>query len=163
MGELDAIDMQILTLLQRDAAVPVALIAERVGLSQSPCWRRIQRLEERGYIRSRVALLDRRKLGFNLEAFVLVRFERDSHEALAQFEEAVRALPEVTECVMLAGEVDFLLRVVATDAQAGERVLRERLAVIPGLTVTRTSIAVATLKSTHALPLEVLPSRSRGT
>jgi Lrp/AsnC family transcriptional regulator len=162
MTELDAIDMQILALLQRDAAVPVASIAEQVGLSQSPCWRRIQRLEERGFIRARVALLDRRKLGFNLEGFVRVRLERASDESLAQFEATVRALPEVTECVMLVGENDFLLRVIATDADAYERLLRERVGAIPGVTVHESSVAISALKSTHALPLEVLPPRSRG-
>jgi Lrp/AsnC family transcriptional regulator len=162
MGELDAIDMQILALLQSDASVPVAVIAERVGLSQSPCWRRIQRLEDRGIIRAHVALLDRRKLGFNVEAVVQLRFERESENSVAQFEEAIRGLPEITECVMLAGESDFLLRVIATEADACERFLRERVAVLPGVRALTSTFAISTLKSTHALPLEVLPARSRG-
>jgi Lrp/AsnC family transcriptional regulator len=162
MGELDAIDMQILALLQRDAAVPVAVIAERVGLSQSPCWRRIQRLEDRGFIRARVALLDRRKLGFNAEAVVQLTFERDSESSLSQFEEAIRALPEVTECIMLPGETSFLLRVVATDADTCERFLRERVVPIPGVRALTATPVISTLKSTHVLPLEVLTARPRG-
>lgn len=153
--------MQILALLQHDASVPVAVIAERVGLSQSPCWRRIQRLEDRGFIRARVALLDRRKLGFNVEAVVQVRFERESENSLAEFEEAIRALPEVIECVMLAGDTEFLLRVIATDADAFERFLRERLTPVRGVRAVRSTPAISTLKSTHALPLEVLPARSK--
>ncbi|MGQ0836835.1 MAG: Lrp/AsnC family transcriptional regulator [Gammaproteobacteria bacterium] len=159
MVELDAIDMQILALLQRDASVPVALIAERVGLSQSPCWRRIQRLEERGYIRARVALLDRRKLGFNVEAIVRVHFERESDSAPSQFGEIVRGLPEITECIMLMGERDFVLRVIATDTDAYERFLRERLASVPGVRILDSSTAISALKSNHALPLELLPTR----
>jgi Lrp/AsnC family transcriptional regulator len=162
MAELDAIDMQILALLQSDASVSVALIAERVGLSQSPCWRRIQRLEERGYIRKRVALLDRRKLGFNLEAILQLHFEREAGDSLEQLEAALTALPEVTECIMFMNEVDFLVRVVATDADAYELFLRERLAPIPGVRIVSANIALSTLKSTHALPLEVLPRRGRG-
>ncbi|HKZ72492.1 MAG TPA: Lrp/AsnC family transcriptional regulator [Steroidobacteraceae bacterium] len=152
---LDAIDMQILAQLQRDASVPVAEIAEAVGLSQSPCWRRIQRLEEQGYIRARVALLDRRKLGFSVEAIVQLRVPRDA-ATRAQFEQAVRALPEVTECIMLMGEEDFLLRVVATDLETYERFVRERLASVPGVSAVDARIAIAAVKSTHALPLEVL-------
>lgn len=162
MGELDAIDMQILALLQRDASVPVAVIAERVGLSQSPCWRRIQRLEERGFIRGRVALLDRRKLGFNLEALVRVTFERESESTVADLEAAVRAIPEITECILLEGERELLLRVIATDAAAFERLVREQVSVLPAVRAVHATLAISTLKSTHVLPLEVLPARARG-
>ena len=160
-SELDSIDMQILALMQRDASVPVAEIAAAVGLSQSPCWRRIQRLEEQGYIRARVALLDPRKLGFNVEGVVQLRFSRENGATPAQFEAAIRALPEVTECVMLRGEVDCLLRVVTTDAAAFESFLRDRLERVPGVRAINSSIATSVVKSTHALPLEVLGQRSR--
>jgi Lrp/AsnC family transcriptional regulator len=150
---LDAIDMQILAQLQRDASVPVAEIAELVGLSQSPCWRRIQRLEEQGYIRARVALLERRKLGFDIEAAVQLRVVREQHAA---FEETVRAMPEVTECLLLMDEDRYQLRVIATDRQAYERFIAERLAVVPGVDAIEARIAIATVKATHALPLEVL-------
>jgi Lrp/AsnC family transcriptional regulator len=149
---LDAIDMQILAQLQRDASVPVAVIAEAVGLSQSPCWRRIQRLEEHGYIRARVALLDHRKLGFDVEAVVRLRVAR---EARPHFEEAVRSMGEVTECLLLVGEEDYILRVVATDLERYERFVRAGLAAIAGVQLVEAGVAVATVKATHALPLEV--------
>jgi Lrp/AsnC family transcriptional regulator len=160
--DLDAVDLRILALLQRDAAAPVAEIAEKVGLSQSPCWRRVHRLEEQGYIRERVAVLDRRKLGFTLEVFVQVRFERNSDATLAGFEKAVRDAPEVVECHMLMGDVDFLLRVVTTDVDAYERFLRDRLVRVPGVRAINSSIAVSCVKDTRALPVELLEPAGGG-
>jgi Lrp/AsnC family transcriptional regulator len=156
LKELDRTDLEILASLQRNGAASVAEIAEQVGLSASPCWRRIQRLEERGYIRERIAVLDQRKLGFNLEVFVQVRFSRDSSGTLAAFEKAIREAPEVTECFMLMGDVDFLLRVVTRDVESYERFLREYLARLPGVRSLSSTIALSTVKSTHALPLERL-------
>lgn len=153
----DRTDIEILSILQRDASTAVAEIAKAVGLSQSPCWRRIQRLRECGAIKSQVVLLDRRALGFNLEVFVQIRFLREQPESLKQFEEAIRAAPEVVDCHMLMGEVDFLLRVLARDVDDYERFLRERLARLPGVRDITSSIALSTVKSTTALPLERLP------
>jgi Lrp/AsnC family transcriptional regulator len=160
---LDAIDLKILTLLQRDASASVAEIAEAVGLSQSPCWRRIQRLEQQGYIRERIAVLDRRRLGFNLEVFVLVRFTREGEGSLERFEAAVRGAGEVLECHMLMGDVDFLLRVVTRDVESYERFLRERLSALPGVRSVNSSMALSTVKRTQSLPLELLevPEPSR--
>ncbi len=155
-ADLDAVDLRILALLQRDAAAPVAEIAEQVGLSQSPCWRRVHRLEEQGFIRERVAVLDRRKLGFTLEVFVQVRFEAADEATLKAFERAIGDAPEVVECHMLMGEVDFLLRVVATDVDAYERFLRDRLVRVPGVRSINSSIAVSCIKDTRALPVELL-------
>jgi Lrp/AsnC family transcriptional regulator len=154
--KLDRTDLAILTWLQRDASASVGEIAEHVGLSQSPCWRRIQRLESDGFIRERVALLDRKRLGLNLEVFVQVRFSRDNAETLAQFESAIRAAPEVLECFMLMGDIDFLLRVVTRDVDSYERFLRQTLAPIPGVRAINSTIALTTVKSTVALPLELL-------
>jgi Lrp/AsnC family transcriptional regulator len=151
---VDDVDLKILALLQRDASASVAEIAEGVGLSQSPCWRRIQRLERDGFIRGRVAVLDRKKLGFNLDVFVQVRFTRESASTLADFEAAIRAEPEVLECYMLMGEVDFLLRVVTRDVESFEEFLRQRLAVIEGVRDITSSIALSTVKCTVRLPLE---------
>jgi Lrp/AsnC family transcriptional regulator len=154
-SRLDSTDLAILSWLQRDSSASVGEIAERVGLSQSPCWRRIQRLERSGYIRERVALLDRRKLGLNLEVFVQVRFSREGAATLGEFESAIRAAPEVVECYMLMGDVDFLLRIVTRDVESYERFLRTRLAVIPGVRDINSTIALSTVKATHALPLEL--------
>jgi len=153
----DRTDIEILSILQRDASTAVAEIAKAVGLSQSPCWRRIQRLRECGAIKSQVVLLDRRALGFNLEVFVQIRFLREQPESLKQFEEAICAAPEVVDCHMLMGEVDFLLRVLARDVDDYERFLRERLARLPGVRDITSSIALSTVKSTTALPLERSP------
>lgn len=154
--ELDQTDLRILSWLQRDASASVVEIAEQVGLSQSPCWRRIQRLEQAGYITDRVALLDRRKLGFNLQVFVQVRFARDGGQTLAAFEEAVRAAPEVQECFMLMGDVDFLLRVVVRDVDAYERFLRHTLAPLAGVRDITSMIALSAVKSGNLLPLDEL-------
>jgi Lrp/AsnC family transcriptional regulator len=154
-GRLDDIDLGILARLQRDSSASVGEIAESVGLSQSPCWRRIQRLEQEGFIRERVALLDREKLGFTLQVFVQVRFSREGGATLAAFEEAVRAAPEVLECFMLMGDVDFLLRVVTRDVQSYERFLRQTLAPIPGVRDITSTIALSAVKATTALPLEL--------
>jgi Lrp/AsnC family transcriptional regulator len=154
--DLDATDLRILSWLQRDASASVGEIAEHVGLSQSPCWRRIQRLEQAGYITDRVALLDRRKLGFNLQVFVQVRFNREGGQTLAAFETAIRAAPEVQECYMLMGDIDFLLRVVVRDVDAYERFLRHTLAPIAGVRDITSMIALSAVKSGNLLPLEEL-------
>jgi Lrp/AsnC family transcriptional regulator len=152
----DQTDIEILSILQRDATVAVAEVAKAVGLSASPCWRRIQRLQEAGVIRSQVALLDRRMLGLNLEVFVQIRFLREQPESLRNFEEAIRDSPEVVECFMLMGEVDFLLRVVTRDVDHYEQFLRSRLAVLPGVRDINSSIALSTVKSTTSLPLATI-------
>jgi Lrp/AsnC family transcriptional regulator len=151
---LDSTDLAILSMLQRDASSPVAEIAKAVGLSQSPCWRRIQRLRDSGVISAQVTLLDRRALGFNLEVFVRVRFLREQPDSLKEFEAAIRAAPEVVDCYMLMGEVDFLLRVLARDVEDYERFLRGSLARLPGVRDITSNIALSTVKSTTALPLE---------
>ncbi len=154
-ARLDATDIAILNLLQRNAAVSVAEIADQVGLSQSPCWRRIQRLEKDGFVRERVAVLDRRKLGLNLEVFAQVRFFREQPDTLTNFEAAIRSAPEVVECHMLMGDVDFLLRVVTHDVESYERFLRNTLAVLPGVRDIRSTISLSTIKSGQLLPLEL--------
>ena len=155
-SKLDQTDLRILSWLQRDASASVGEIAEHVGLSQSPCWRRIQRLEQDGFIRERIAELDRKQLGFNLVVFVQVRFTRESADTLGAFEAAIRAAPEVQECYMLMGDVDFLLRVVTQDVDSYERFLRFTLAPIPGVRDINSTIALSTVKATSALPLDTL-------
>lgn len=157
--DFDPIDRTLLSLLQQEVAKPLAKLAAAVGLSSSPCWRRIQRLEKMGVIKERVALLDRRKLGLNLEVFVGVRFNREHPQSLHDFEEALRAAPEVLECFMLMGEVDFLLRVVVRDVDDYDRFLRNKLAILPGVRDIKSSIALSTVKCTTTLPLDHLGGR----
>jgi Lrp/AsnC family transcriptional regulator len=152
--DLDEIDYRILDLLQADASLTAVDVAARVGLSQSPCWRRIDRLEKAGVIQRRVALLDRQSLGLDVMVFVQVRFARGSRQSLADFEATIRAMPEVQECYMLMGEVDFLLKVVTRDVAGYERFLREKLSRIPAVQEVHSSIALTPVKATTELPLE---------
>lgn len=156
MQTLDPTDLRILDLLQEDASLTAADVAARVGLSQSPCWRRIHRLEAEGYITQRVAVLDRRKLGFRVMVFVHVKLVRGARDSLPEFEQQVRAFPEVLECHMLMGETDFLLKVVTRDVEAYEKFLRHRLAMLPSVHEVQSSMALSTVKQSGRLPLEML-------
>jgi Lrp/AsnC family transcriptional regulator len=159
MQALDATDLRILDLLQSDASLSAAEVAVQVGLSQSPCWRRIHRLEAEGYITRRIAVLDRRKLGFRVMVFVHVKLIRGARHSLTDFEEQVRSFPEVLECHMLMGETDFLLKVLTQDVEAYERFLRERLSSLPSVQQVQSSMALTTVKDTDRLPLEQLSDR----
>ena len=109
---IDSIDRRILEVLQRDASLSNAQVASQVGLSGSPCWRRIRRLERDGVIRRRVALLDPAKLGLGVVVFASVKLSAHGRQAIPEFEEAVKQYPEVLECYTVSGGVDFMLRVV---------------------------------------------------
>jgi Lrp/AsnC family transcriptional regulator len=154
---LDAIDHRILALLQEDASLNAAEIASRVGLSQSPCWRRIARLERTGLIRRRVAVLDRQKLGLGVIVFALVKIARGGKQSLAQFEDSVRKFSEVQECYMLMGDMDFLLKVVTRDVASYEAFLRGRLSRLPAVGEVRSSMALTPVKESTSLPLDLVP------
>lgn len=151
--DLDAYDLDILRLLQRDASLSAADIGERVGLSQSPCWRRINRLEKQGYIRDRVALLDRHKLALDVLVFAMVKLTAHGRRSLPEFAEAIRTHPEVQECHTLLGDMDFLLRIVVHDIQAYERFFFDTLSQLPGVQEVHSNIVMSEMKSTTALPL----------
>lgn len=151
--ELDAYDRRILELLQEDASLSSAQIAERVGLSQSPCWRRIQRLKEEGVIRGQVTLLDRKKVGLNTQIFAEVKLNAHGRSNFARFTEAIREFPEVLECYVLMGSVDFLLRIVTPDIEAYERFFFEKLSNVPGIQEVNSIVALSEIKSTTSLPL----------
>lgn len=152
--ELDAYDRRILDLLQEDAGLSTAEIAERVGLSQSPCWRRIQRLKEEGVIRRQVTLLDRRKIGLNAQIFAQVKLNAHGRSNLTEFAEAMRGFPEVLECHVLMGAVDFMLRIVTRDIEAYERFFFEKLSMVPGIQEVNSIVALSEIKSTTCLPVE---------
>jgi len=153
--ELDAFDRQILALLQEDASLSAAEIGARIGLSQSPCWRRINRLERSGYLRARVALLDRHRLGLDVLVFALVKLNAHGRRSLPEFAEAIRTRAEVQECFTLMGDMDFLLRIVVPDIQAYERFFFETLSQLPGVQEVHSNIAMSEMKSTTALPLQI--------
>jgi Lrp/AsnC family transcriptional regulator len=149
---VDATDRAILACLQEDATMPVAEVARRVGLSSTPCWRRIQKLEEAKVIRARVALLDRAQLNVGVTVFVSVRTNQHSIAWLERFAAAVADLPEVVEFYRMSGEVDYLLRVVVPDIAAYDRLYQRLIAKIE-LADVSSSFAMEQIKSTTALPL----------
>jgi Lrp/AsnC family transcriptional regulator len=151
---LDAYEKRILRLLQEDASLSNADIAEKVGLSASPCWRRIDRLEREGFIKRRVALLDRRKVGLNAQIFAQVKLNAHGRANLDEFAAAIRDLPEVLECYVMMGSVDFLLRIVAPDIEAYEKLFFNRLSQLPGVQEVNSTVALSEIKSTTALPLD---------
>ncbi|RMS78669.1 Lrp/AsnC family transcriptional regulator [Pseudomonas savastanoi] len=148
--ELDVYDRKILALLQEDASLSSAQIAEQVGLSQSPCWRRIQRLKDEGVIRRQVALLDRKKIGLSTQIFAEVKLNAHGR---SNFTDSIRGFPEVLECYVLMGSVDFLLRIVTPDIEAYERFFFEKLSLVPGIQEVNSTVALSEIKSTTSLPL----------
>jgi Lrp/AsnC family transcriptional regulator len=152
--KLTATDKAILQLLQRDASLSTAEIAERVGMSQSPCWRRIRRLEEAGVIRRRVALLDHTELGMEVVAFVSVKLSEHGRQNLEDFENRVSRLPEVLECFTVTGDVDYILKIVSRDIRHFESFLRNQLMTMTMIRETHSAIAVTEIKDTTELPLD---------
>ena len=156
MSYLDAKDRHILDLLQADAELPVAEIAERVGLSTTPCWRRIQRLEQAGVIRRRVALLDAKALNVGVSVFVSIRTNQHSAAWLARFPKALEGIPEVVEAYRMSGEVDYLLRVVVPDIAGYDAVYKKLIGKVHLADVT-SSFSMEEIKHTTALPLDHVP------
>jgi Lrp/AsnC family transcriptional regulator len=150
---LDELDRKILACLQHDATLPVAEIADRVGLSTTPCWRRIQKLEQAGVIRGRVALLDAARLNLGVTVFVAVKTNRHEIDWLERFQAAVAKLPEVVEFYRMSGETDYLLKIVVPDIAAYDAVYRRLIETISFSDVS-SSFAMEQIKYTTALPLE---------
>lgn len=150
---LDKIDMKILAVLQDDAALSAAEVADVVGLSQSPCWRRIQRLKDEGYISKVVAILNRQKLNLRTQLFVHVKVVRNDKDNLLEFSQAIRAFPEVMECHVILGVYDFMLRVVAADMDAYQKFFFDKLSLLPNIREVNSFVAVTEIKATTALPL----------
>ena len=149
---MDAIDRKILAVLQEDASLSVAEIGHRVGLSSTPCWKRIQRLEGDGVIEKRVALVDQDKVGLGVTVFVSVETDDHSEEWLRHFAEVTGAMPEVMELYRMAGDVDYMLRVVVPDIGGWDRLYKKLIAAIPLKNVT-SRFAMEKIKSTTVLPL----------
>lgn len=152
---LDSFDKKILTILQRDASLTASELATKIGLSTSPCWRRIKRLIDTGILKKRVAILDHNQLGLDAIVFAEVKLEAHGHEALPNFQKAVEKLPEVIECYTVLGEMDFLLKVVTTDIHAYERFLRQLLS-LPAVREVNSKMVVSEIKCTNELPLGLL-------
>lgn len=150
---LDAIDRKILGILQDNARIANNELADAVGLSPSPCLRRVRVLEERGIIRKYVTLVDPGLIGLPVSVFVNVSLERQIEQALNRFEAAIRTRPEVMECYLMTGDADYLLRVVCADLAAYERFLLDHLTQVPGVASIRSSFALKQVKYSTALPL----------
>ncbi len=150
---MDAFDRKILACLQADATLSIAEIAERVGLSPTPCWRRIQNLEKAGVIRARVALLDPERLNVGVTVFVRVKTREHNYEWLEVFAAAIAEIPEVVEFYRMSGDIDYLLRVVVSDIAAYDAVYK-RLISSASLTDVSSNFAMEQIKYTTALPLD---------
>ncbi len=152
----DLIDFKIISELQRDGDLSNLELAEKVGLSPSPCLRRVKMLQEAGIIKNKVTLIDARKIGLNVSVFVQVTLERQIEENLSAFEAEIEKCPEVVECYLMTGEADYLLRIVVTDLQAYEHFLKDHLTRFPGVLNIRSSFALNQVKYSTALPLNHL-------
>ncbi len=151
--DLDSYERKILRVLQEDASLSTAAVAEAVGLSASPCWRRIDRLEREGYIKRRVAIVERRKVGLNAQIFAQVKLNAHGRANLDEFAAEIRNFSEVLECHVLMGSIDFMLRIVAADIEAYERFFFEKLSRLPGVQEINSTVALSEIKSTTALPV----------
>jgi Lrp/AsnC family transcriptional regulator len=150
---IDPTDRRILHLLQQEPGINATAIGDRIGLSQSACWRRIQRLRDEGIIRDQPVLLDREKVGLNTMVFAHVKLTSHGRGNLAEFADAVTSFPEVLDCYVLLGNVDFLLRIVTEDIKAYEQFFFEKLSQLPGIQEVNSSIVMSDVKSTTVLPI----------
>jgi len=155
-NELDRLDLKILDRLQVDASESSSEIAERVGLSQSPCWRRMQRLKAKGYIKAQVAVLDRDKLGESMYIFAQLQMGRLTDEERDRFMQAIEDIPEITEAYTLFGEMDVMLKVLAPSMAWYQGFTFRTLLRLPGVQDVRSTATLSEIKCTHRLPLPSL-------
>jgi DNA-binding Lrp family transcriptional regulator len=159
---LDPVDAKILDLIQHDAGLSVADIAERVGLSSSPCWRRIKRLEDVGIIQGRVTLLDREQLGLDFEVYATVKLSLPTKDNLDRFEALVQGWPEVVQCATVTGGEDYLLRIVTRDMHGFDNFLRDKLLSTGLVSNCQSRIVVKGVKDSTAVPLGLVSPHVAG-
>jgi len=153
MSDLDALDVRILSILQENARITTLELAEQVGLSPTPCARRVKRLEDDGLIERYVTLLNPKRVGLDLSVFISVRLRNQTIETIESFERSVQAMPEITECYLVSGVHDYLLRLKLRDVEALKDFLRNRLVTIEGIAETHSSIVLDKVKYTTSLNL----------
>lgn len=158
--DLDDVDIKILDLLQHDASLSIAEIAERVGLSSSPAWRRIERLKKAGVITRQVTLLDYEQLGLGFEVFASVKLQLPTRENLERFEQAVADWPEVVECATVTGAVDYMMRIVTRDMHAYDDFLRDTILALGLVSDVQSRIVIRVPKRTTAAPIELMPKNN---
>lgn len=152
MPKLDDASLRILEILQDNAELSNAELAEAAGISASPCWRRVADMKERGILRGAVTLADPEKLGLRVNVFVSVTLKQQDQDSLRVFTEAIRNRPEVMECYLMTGEADYMLRVVTEDLREYQKLVLECLTQIPVVSTIRSSFALDQIKYTTALP-----------
>lgn len=153
MHALDDIDRRIIAAVQADGRMTVAEIAARVGLSASPCARRVRMLEEAGIIKGYSAVIDQKKVGLPISAFASIKLERQREDDLDRFAAAVARWPEVVDCYLMTGQRDYLMRIVVRDLEAYERFLKDKLTRLDGVASIETSFALVQIKRSEVLPL----------
>lgn len=159
--ELDTVDLTILRLLQHDGTLSNPALAEQVSLSVTPCWRRLKRLEQEGYITGYQANLSRRKLGLGILAFVQLSFTQASDVSAQRFEETILAHPAVLSCHKVTGQCDYLLQVVASDLEAYSDFVEKVLRTVAGISMIHSSLAMREVKSSSRLPVPEVGSAAR--
>lgn len=150
---IDQVDRKILNLLQTRPGITASAIGEEIGLSQSACWRRIQRMRDEGIIKDQPVRLDREKVGLNTMVFAHVKLTSHGRSNVSSFAEAVSNYPEVLDCYVLLGSVDFLLRIVTEDIKAYEQFFFEELSQMPGIQEVNSSIVMSDIKHSTVLPV----------
>ena len=153
MHTIDKIDRQIIAVVQGNGKITVQALAERVGLSPSPCARRVRMLEEAGIIKGYAAIIDQKKVGLPINAFASIKLERQLEEDLDRFAQAVTRWPEVVDCYLMTGQRDYLMRIVARDLDAYERFLKDKLTRLDNVASIETSFALGQVKRSEILPL----------
>lgn len=151
--ELDGIDRKILRALQSDGKISIGELAEKVGLSPSPCARRVRLLEKNGVIKGYAAVVDQKLVGLPISAFASIKLERQREEDLDRFEEAVSRWPEVLDCYLMTGQRDYLMRIVVANLEAYERFIKDRLTRLENIASIETSFALGQVKRSEALPI----------
>jgi Lrp/AsnC family transcriptional regulator, cysteine-sensing transcriptional activator len=152
---MDVFDKKILDILQRDCTLPVSQVAEQVGLSTTPCWRRIQAMEKAGVIKSRVAIVDPEKINVGLAVFVMVKTNQHNPDWLEKFSRSITEFPEIIEFYRLSGDIDYLLKIVVPDMKAFDKFYK-RLITSADFSDISSSFAMEELKNTTRLPVEYL-------
>lgn len=151
--DLTSIDIRILEILQQDAAISTTELAERVGLSQSPCWRRLQRLKDDGYIQRQVVVLDRRKFGESQYVFATLKIAALSDDQRLEFNRRVQSIPEIMECHSIFGERDILIKVIARSLDWYQNFIITTILKLPGVQDVRSTVALSEIKHTSAIPV----------
>ncbi|RYF38365.1 MAG: Lrp/AsnC family transcriptional regulator, partial [Comamonadaceae bacterium] len=166
MEELDRQDVVLLNELQRDSHQTVQQLAERVGLSSTPCWKRIKEMENSGVIRGYTALIDREKVGLALCVIAELNLTRHNQDVVTQFEQEVADCPQIVSCYATTGQADYVIKVLMPDIKAYERFLHETVFKLPGVTHVRSSVVLKEVKAETRLPIELPgkapPARSTG-